>query len=385
MIKILVVIGTRPQIIKAAALSRAIKNDFKNLISEKILHTGQHYDQNMSEIFINELELPLPDYNLNIGSNTHGSQTGKMIEGIEKILLQDRPDAIVLFGDTNSTLAGSIAASKLNIPIIHIEAGLRSYNKSMPEEINRLLCDHVSTILCCPTQNALNNLLKEGFIENNYPPYSIDNPLVLLTGDIMFDNALYYENFTDEKSHIISDLKLKNDEYILVTIHRAYNTDNIERLNYIFKILTDIASYLKTPIVMPLHPRSLQKITLFLRKEIYSNFRNNKFINILQPVSFFDMINLEKNCKFVITDSGGVQKEAYFFKKPVIIFRKETEWIEIVETGAARITDLNEKKIFQAVDYFSKTTFTNFPPLYGNGKAAQYICNIICDLFNFIK
>jgi len=383
MIKILTVIGARPQIIKAAALSRAINNNFKDKIHEKIIHTGQHYDINMSQIFIDELNIPSPDFNLSAGSGLHGEQTSKMIAGIENILISEKPDAIILFGDTNSTLAGAIAASKLHIPVVHIEAGLRSYNKSMPEEINRLLCDHISTLLCCPTEQSLLNLYREGFNKNASAPFSIDNPLVIKTGDIMLDNSLYFSNISDEKSNITNKLNINKDEFILVTIHRPDNTDNTHRLNSIFNALIKISETFQLPLIIPLHPRTKKMMNHILKNEIVNNLKKNYYIRIISPVSFLDMIKLEKNCKLIITDSGGVQKEAFFYGKPSIILRTETEWTEIVESGTAVITDVDINKIFNGTATFLKNSNTlTFPDFYGKGDAALNICNLICDLFN---
>ncbi len=381
MIRLLTIIGARPQIIKAAALSRIIKQKFSDIISEKILHTGQHYDENMSQIFINELKIPSPDYNLTTGSGTHGEQTAKMIAGIEKVLLSEKPDAIVLFGDTNSTLAGAVAASKLFIPVIHIEAGLRSYNKTMPEEINRLLCDHVSTVLCCPTQQALFNLYREGFQKNNSKPYTSDNPLVVKTGDLMLDNSLYFSQLSDKKSSIIKDLNITKNNFFLSTLHRPNNTDDAERLNTIFESFISIAEKFKIPLIIPLHPRTKQKMLELLPSKTKKILNSHTLIKQIPPVSFFDMINLEKNCKLILTDSGGVQKEAFFFKKPCIILRSETEWVEIVESGAAIIANADKNKIFDGVNTFLNDMPDDFPNFYGEGNAAFEICNVICNIF----
>lgn len=381
MIRLLTIIGARPQIIKAAALSRTIKNYFSDIISEKILHTGQHYDANMSQIFINELNIPNPDYNLSVGSGSHGEQTSKMIAGIEEILIIEKPDAIVLFGDTNSTLAGAVAASKLFIPIIHIEAGLRSYNKTMPEEVNRLICDHVSTVLCCPTEQAVQNLYKEGFKNDAKKPYTSDNPLVINTGDLMLDNSLYFSKISNEKSSIINELALSENNFFLATLHRPNNTDVSERLNSIFDAFIHITELFKMPLVIPVHPRTNQKMSQLLNDRIREKLNSSSFIKTIKPVSFFDMISLEKNCKMILTDSGGVQKEAFFFKKPSVILRSETEWTEIVESGAAIIADADNNKIIESVKSFLLNLPTDFPDFYGNGNAANVICSTICNIF----
>ena len=374
MIKIVTIIGARPQIIKAAALSRAIKNHFSDKITEIIVHTGQHYDKNMSQVFFEELGIPEPNYNLNAGSNSHGQQTAQMITGIEKILLEINPNYIILYGDTNSTLAGAIAASKIHIPIVHIEAGLRSFNKAMPEEINRIMCDHTSTLLFTPTLSGLNNLTSEGFNKNNKTPYNADNPGIFHCGDIMYDNSLYFKTISQKSNTIISKYNLKKDNFVLSTIHRNNNTDNPIRLNTIFNSLNKIAQQNSINIIIPLHPRTSKLLNTNLNKELLTLIKSNNHIKIIEPVSFLDMLALENNCKLIITDSGGVQKEAYYFEKPSIILRSETEWVEIVEQGAAIIADANEEKIIDSYNRLTSKKKQSFPLLFGDGKAAEFIC-----------
>lgn len=367
MIKIVTIIGARPQIIKAAALSRAIKENFSNEINEVIVHTGQHYDENMSQVFFDELGIPTPNYNLGVGSSSHGVQTSKMIEGIEEILIKEKPDYLIVYGDTNSTLAGAIAASKIHIPIVHIEAGLRSYNKAMPEEINRICCDHCSTMLFSPTATGYNNLIKEGFNPENKKPYTIDNPGIYHCGDVMYDNSLHFAEMANDKR-----LKTKGN-YILCTIHRNNNTDEPERLSSIVKALLKLSE--EKEIVIPLHPRTKKLLDVNLSSDIYNKLINNERIHIIPPASFLEMIRLEKNADLVITDSGGVQKEAFFFKKPCIIIRSETEWKEIVECGAAIIADANEEKIIDSYYQFIQKENQEYPEYFGDGKAAFFICN----------
>ncbi len=377
MIKIITIIGARPQIIKAAAISRAIRNKFSDKISEIIVHTGQHYDINMSKIFFDELEIPKPDYNLNIGSASHGKQTAMMIEGIEKILLNEKPHSIILYGDTNSTLAGAVAAAKIHIPVFHIEAGLRSFNKKMPEEINRIVCDHASTLLFSPTLTGFNNLIREGFDPDTKPPYNIDNPGIYHCGDVMLDNSIYFSEIAEKKSDILKQLNLSPGKFILITIHRDNNTDNPERLNAIFSALKNIAESQNINIVLPIHPRTSKLLKNNLSSELYQAIKNNPLIKIITPVSFLDMIVLEKNTEMVFTDSGGVQKEAYFFHKPCIIMRSETEWKEIVDNKAAIVADADETKILSAYEYFKKSNKILFPPIFGDGKASEFICEEI--------
>lgn len=379
MIKIVTIIGARPQIIKAAALSRAIKNNFSSQITEIIVHTGQHYDDNMSQVFFDELEIPLPNYNLNVGSGNHGKQTATMISAIEDVLLIEKPNAIVLYGDTNSTLAGAMAASKIHIPVIHIEAGLRSFNKSMPEEINRIMCDHVSTLLFSPTKTGFNNLIQEGFLSQNNAPYSIDNPKIYHCGDVMFDNSLFFSKISDVKTSIINDLKLKNNGFILATIHRNNNTDEPIRLNALFKSLNDISINHQLQIVLPLHPRTSNLLDRNLSKDLAEAIRLNSNFKIISPVSFLEMLALEKNCCLVMTDSGGVQKEAFYFEKPCVILRPETEWIELLENGAALIADADENKIKFSFEQLIAKKDLSFPKLYGDGNAAVFICSEIIN------
>ena len=369
--KIVTIIGARPQIIKAAALSRAIKNHFSDRIQEVIVHTGQHYDDNMSQVFFDELGIPRPDYNLHVGSASHGVQTARMTEGIEEILMKEKPDFIVLYGDTNSTLAGAVAAAKIHVPIVHIEAGLRSFNKSMPEEINRIVCDHCSTLLFSPTLAGVENLKHEGFPMDNDGPYTIDNPKVYHCGDIMYDNSLHFANIAEEKTQIISKLEIENKPFILATIHRDSNTDHPERLSAIFSALIQLSQ--ECQIVLPLHPRTAKLLKTNLNSEKQTQIFNSSSISLTPPVSFLEMIALERHAQLVMTDSGGVQKEAYFFQKPCIILRPETEWVEIVETGNAILADADKHRIMEAWEHFKGNPPTAFPEIFGDGHAAEFM------------
>ena len=373
--KIVTVIGARPQIIKAAALSRAIKTHYADRIQEVIVHTGQHYDDNMSQVFFDELGIPRPNYNLHVGSASHGVQTARMTEGIEAILLKEKPDFIVLYGDTNSTLAGAVAASKIHVPIVHIEAGLRSFNKSMPEEINRIVCDHCSTLLFSPTGAGVENLRHEGFPMDNEPPYNIDNPKVYHCGDIMYDNSLHFADIAEEKTDIIQRLDLANEPFILATIHRDSNTDHSERLNAIFTAILQLSE--ERPVVLPLHPRTAKLLKTNLPEEKQKQLFSSPNIKTIPPVSFLEMIALERHAQLVMTDSGGVQKEAYFFKKPCLILRPETEWVEIVQTGNAILTDADESRIMEAWKHFQSNPPTVFPEIFGDGHAAEFMLDHI--------
>lgn len=375
MLKIVTIIGARPQIIKAAALSRAIRNHFSDQINEIIVHTGQHYDDNMSEVFFRELGIPQPHYNLNVGSASHGVQTARMIEGIEEILIKEKPAWLVLYGDTNSTLAGAVAASKIHVPIAHIEAGLRSFNKAMPEEINRILCDHCSTLLFSPTKTGYKNLMDEGFDSNNQPPFSADNPGIYHCGDVMYDNSRYFVELAMKQSQVLKNNQLIADQYILCTIHRNNNTDEPERLQHIFEALLDIVRQSGKQIALPLHPRTAKLLKTNLSPECYQDVISSPLVHLMEPVSFLDMIALEQYASHVITDSGGVQKEAYFFKKPCIILRPETEWKEIVEVDAAQIADASKTRILEAWNHFIENPPRHYPDIFGDGNAAQFIAN----------
>lgn len=370
--KIVTIIGARPQIIKAAAISREIANNYADKIKEVIVHTGQHYDKNMSEVFFTELNIPRPDYNLNVGSSSHGFQTARMIEGIEEIAVKESPDYVLLYGDTNSTLAGATAAAKLNIPIVHIEAGLRSFNRKMPEEINRIVCDHLSTFLFSPTKTGYDNLINEGFNEGNKEPYTPDNPGIFHCGDIMYDNSLYFAKMASERSTILTDHNLIPDTFVLATIHRDHNTDDEGNLIAIFKALIEIAKDRK--VVLPLHPRTKNKLKSLSNKEFYKQIMREESLILIPPVSFLDMIALEKNSKIVVTDSGGVQKEAYFFNKPCVILRPETEWVEILDTDMARLVSANYEMILETYNTFIGKKGMIFPSIFGEGKASEFIC-----------
>ena len=376
--KILTVIGARPQIIKAAALSRAINNGFSDRIEEKILHTGQHYDANMSTVFFDEMGIPRPHFNLNTGSGKHGVQTAKMIAGIEEVLENETFDAIVLYGDTNSTIAGAVAASKLHLPIVHIEAGLRSFNMAMPEEINRIVCDNLSTVLFAPTQTAVDNLRREGFLSSKATFADGNRRHVFHSGDIMYDNSLYFARIADEKTDILRRLGLEGEKFVLATIHRDNNTDDPERLTAIAEALLEITER-GYKIVLPLHPRTKKLLPQNLSEDDYRRITSNPDIMIIPPVSFFEIIVLERHASLIMTDSGGLQKEAYFFRKPCLILRPETEWVEIVEQHAGIITDADKELIVRSFDEYIDTE-PQFPPLFGDGHSAEFMLDKTLDI-----
>jgi UDP-GlcNAc3NAcA epimerase len=352
--KIVTVVGARPQFITAAIVSRAIQK--RKDMHEVIIHTGQHYDSNMSHIFFEEMQIPKPTYNLEVKENLHGAMTAKMLSGIEKQLLQEKPDVALVYGDTNSTLAASLAASKLHIPVMHVEAGLRSFNMKMPEEVNRILTDKVSTYLCCPTQQAVDNLKHEGFSQSFYH--------IHLTGDVMLDAALYY--FDQSNDTIIEQLNLQKKKFILATVHRPENTDNLKNLASIVEALNTLHD--DQIVIIPLHPRTAKLIHQF-------NIRSD-FI-IIEPVGYFDMLQLLHHCSLVITDSGGLQKEAYFFKKFCIVLREQTEWVELLNNGFCELAGSDSKKITDIAHRLLQSSFIDKAGLYGDGKASEKIVNIL--------
>lgn len=368
--RILTIIGARPQFIKAAALSRAIQEHFSEVITEEILHTGQHYDENMSEVFFQELHIPQPHYQLQVGSGTHAMQTARMMEGIEKVLLEKKWDGVVLYGDTNSTLAGALAAAKCGVPVFHIEAGLRSFNHTMPEEINRLMCDHLSSLLFVPTQAGMDNLEKEGIVSDQNIHFANGKKRkVYRTGDIMYDNALYYGQ-TELKCVEGLPEEVQDRPYILTTIHRNTNTDDKARLEAIVEALLVLAE--EQEVVWPVHPRTRNKINELLTEELRNRLLTHGHVHLLPPLSFLQMTALESHATMIVTDSGGVQKEAYFHRKPSLILRPETEWVEIVEQGAAMLCDADKERIVEAYGVMKERRL-DFPPLFGDGHTAEFI------------
>lgn len=355
--KILTIVGARPQFIKAAMVSRAILRhgvahpDVP--VTEEILHTGQHYDESMSRVFFDQMGIPAPAVNLNVGSGLHGDMTARMLAGIEKEIVDRKPDLVLVYGDTNSTLAGALAAVKLHVPVAHVEAGLRSFNRRMPEEINRILTDHVSSLLFCPTHTAVKNLTDEG-ISNG----------VHHVGDVMYDAALVFGEIAERESTILRDLGLTPNKYLLATVHRAENTDDPVRLQSIMSALQELA--VTETVIFPVHPRTRSKLD-----NPTSNIQNLKFI---PPVSFLDMVQLEKNARCILTDSGGVQKEAYFHGLPCVTLRDETEWVETVKAGWNQVVGADTKKIIAAVQQI-KTGVTI--PEFGRGNCAEDIIALI--------
>ncbi|MFM7006409.1 MAG: non-hydrolyzing UDP-N-acetylglucosamine 2-epimerase [Flavobacteriales bacterium] len=379
--KILTVIGARPQIIKAAALSRAIQTNFQTELEEILVHTGQHYDENMSAIFFSELGIPEPHYNLAVGSGSHGEMTAAMLSGLEAILQKEKPAAVIIYGDTNSTIAAALAAVKIHIPVVHIEAGLRSFNKAMPEEINRIAADHMSSLLFVPTQAGMRNLEREGFELNTKNKANPDQPNVYHCGDIMYDNSLYFAQLSRLKSQILKELNLIANNYILCTIHRDSNTDDPAALQGILIGLLELIAQTGLRVVLPIHPRTKNKINTLLSSDFRAKLDAEARFIFTPPASFLDMIALEENARLIITDSGGVQKEAYFFAKPCVILRDQTEWVEIVETGAAVLTGAHTEKIISASQRLLNQEIKTGQHIFGDGHAAEFICQkILSDL-----
>lgn len=366
--KIVTVVGARPQFIKAAVVSRAIaqhnRQDPTNSIQEVLVHTGQHYDPNMSDVFFAEMQIPHPDYHLGIGGQSHGAMTGQMLEKIEEVILKEKPHVVLVYGDTNSTLAGALAAVKLHIPVAHVEAGLRSHNLRMPEEVNRVLTDQISRWLFCPTETAVKNLENEGFL-------TCRQALVSNVGDVMYDAALFYKQIAKPTEAIAALLSELSGGFYLATVHRSENTDNPTHLSNIISALETISQ--ATPVVLPLHPRT--------RKLLASSNLVPNHIRLIEPVSYFDMITLLNHCQSVITDSGGLQKEAYFFKKPCITLRDETEWVELTDYGFNTLTGANPDQIMSGVRDMENKTIDYSKVLYGTGNASHKIVQALVCTF----
>ena len=360
-LKILTILGARPQFIKAATVSRAISllNEKGHLrIQEVIVHTGQHYDFKMSNIFFDEMNIPNPDYQLECGNLNHGAMTGRMLGEIEEIILKEKPDHVLVYGDTNSTLAGALAASKLHVPLSHVEAGLRSFNMAMPEEVNRILTDRLSSHLFCPSATAVDNLKKEGF---PFETANSNTQNIYIVGDVMYDATLFYANIA-KNTVFLKNWDLCEKNYVLCTVHRAENTDNPERLISIFSALQEIAKSL--PVVLPLHPRTQN----LLKMKGWSKFLES--ITILEPVSYLEMQRLEMGAKVILTDSGGMQKEAFFHRVPCITLRDETEWIETVDLGWNQLVGSDQENLLSAFNNLKDPLADTFIPVYGNGDAA---------------
>jgi len=355
-VKVVSVVGARPQFIKASSVNKALRESGHR---DFIIHTGQHYDYEMSQVFFEELELPEPDINLEIGSGSHGRQTGEMLIQIENVLMAENPDCVLVYGDTNSTLAGALAAVKVHIPVAHVEAGLRSFNRKMPEEHNRVLTDHMSDLLFCPTETAVKHLESEGITQG-----------VHWVGDVMYDSILHGIKIAEKFSNIMDKLDIKPQCYVLATVHRAENTDDHERLMSIFEAFTQITQD-ELSVIIPLHPRTRQCLT-------NSKFKiQNSKLRIIDPVPYLDMLLLEKNARVILTDSGGVQKEAYWFNVPCVTLRDETEWVELVEHGCNVVAGSDKKNICQAYLKMIHRKIDSNTDLYGNGKASHKIVEII--------
>lgn len=347
--KVISIVGARPQFIKAAVVSRVLRKEH----TEILVHTGQHYDDEMSAIFFRDLDIPEPEYNLSIGSGSHGWQTGQMLQGIEKILRNEHPDWVLVYGDTNSTLAGALAAAKLHIPVAHVEAGLRSFNRQMPEEINRVLADHASDLLLCPSQTAVDNLAKEGLTDR-----------VHLVGDVMYEALMFAAKRAPQRSTILEDLDLEEKGYLVATVHRAENTDNPDHLHEILSAF----NALDEPVVFPVHPRTRNAIQRI-------EYTPASHVQLIEPVGYLDMVRLMQASRMVLTDSGGMQKEAYWLKVPCVTLRDETEWVETVAAGWNVIVGADGQRILRAVRSLAPPA--ERPALYGNGQAAERCVDLL--------
>lgn len=353
--KVATIVGARPQFIKMAPISRELD---KIGIDEIIIHSGQHYDYEMDKIFFEQLNVPAPDYNLEVGSGSHGYQTGEMLKRIEEVLLKEKPDLVLVYGDTNSTLAGALAGVKLHIKVAHVEAGLRSFDKKMPEEVNRVLTDHISDYLFAPTETAVKNLHKEGIQEGIY-----------LTGDIMLDALLYNIKIAEKESRILDKLELKPKEYYLATVHRAENTDNRKNIEDIINAFVESGVL----IIFPAHPRTVKALRIY---ELHEKLEKAENIRLIKPIGYLDMLMLEKNARKILTDSGGVQKEAYFLKIPCMTLRNNTEWIETVEDGWNVLVGADKERILRAIKEFEPSG-TTYSYKFGDGKSNKRIVEII--------
>ncbi|TXC76921.1 non-hydrolyzing UDP-N-acetylglucosamine 2-epimerase [Luteibaculum oceani] len=354
--KILTIVGARPQFVKAAVVSRAFAK--ASGFEEKIIHTGQHFDKNMSDVFFEEMEIPKPAYNLEVNSLGHGAMTGRMLEKLEEVFEKEEPDMVLVYGDTNSTIAGALAARKMHIPVAHVEAGLRSFNMKMPEEVNRILTDRISDILYCPTETAIQNLKREG--------YDNIDTVIEKSGDVMYDAALFYKE-KGEASDFVKSLPQNN--FVLCTIHRAENTDDPERLAFIVNALNQLNQ--ETKVVLPLHPRTKKKLAEVGLKLDFET---------IDPVGYLDMVQLLDRCKFVVTDSGGLQKEAFFFKKHCLTLREQTEWVELIENGVNTLINSGEEFTSHAKRLLNETNFPELE-LYGKGNAGEMIVNSLDKYF----
>ena len=355
-LKIVTIIGARPQFIKAATVSRQLKSH----ADEILVHTGQHYDKNLSAVFFHELDIPNPSYNLGVGSGTHGVQTGEMLAKIEAVLIEEAPDWVIVYGDTNSTLAGALAAAKLNIKVAHVEAGLRSFNRQMPEEINRILTDHISDMLFCPSDVAVKNLADEGITQN-----------VHIVGDVMGDSLAYAAEKAKLHSNIVRELGVKAGNYYLVTVHRAENTDNQHRLRNILKAFSD----LDEKVIFPIHPRTKQALETY-HIDVNQLSSNIEFI---APVGYLDMVQLEQSAKMILTDSGGIQKEAYWLRVPSVTLRDETEWVETTQSGWNVLAGADKDKILATVRNFQMPK--EHPNLYGIGQTGEKIVDYLLQYY----
>jgi UDP-GlcNAc3NAcA epimerase len=376
--KILTVIGARPQIIKSAAISSKIAEAYRDKIKEVVVHTGQHYDAGMSDKFFTEWKIPVPQYNLEVGSGNHGKQTGVMLQKLEEVIEHEQPDIVLIYGDTNSTLAAAVAASKMHIPVAHIEAGMRSFNKAMPEELNRVLSDHSSTFLFCPTNEAVKNLKNEGFVGCESHP-NLDCPHVSNVGDIMYDNAIRY-GISDQSARTFSGLKFEPGTFMISTLHRASNTQNAEQVEGILQAINQAGAENGLKVILPIHPRTRAIIGHRAGSDEWKS--KYEFICFTEPLGYTDILWCLNHGKLAITDSGGLQKEAAFFNTPSVVLRTETEWVELVDFGLVKLSDSDENSIISSVSEQLKSEARLPENYYGDGNASGRILDTLVAWFN---
>lgn len=376
MLKILTVVGARPQLIKASALSRAIRSKYADQMDELLLHTGQHYDAGMSEVFFEELSLPVPYLNLGLGTEPPKVQLPKMILGIQEVIQSEAPDRVLVYGDTTSTLAGALAAKNEGVPLVHVEAGLRSYQKSMPEEVNRILTDHLASYLFVPTQQAIDNLKKEGIYHSKpQGKHTPSYPAVVNTGDVMLDNAYYFSKRNNKSTQLLRDLDLDEGGFLILTLHRDFNADDPYRLERLLEEILALVNDLQVQLVFPVHPRT-ESVLKTIQSKVWLKWLMHEQIRLVPPVTYLEMLGLLSACFGVLTDSGGLQKESYFMQKPCLILRESTEWTELLESGYSALIDFSHLEIITSWKKLLSQPRTEMS-LYGNGNAAEQICEFL--------
>lgn len=379
MFRILTVVGARPQFIKAAAISRVLQRQHADQVQELIVHTGQHYDADMSEVFFHELGIPRPAFSLSNVTGSHAERMGAMMTGLERIIANERPDLVLLYGDTDSTLAGALTANRAGIPIAHVEGGVRSRYKAYPEETNRLLTDHLSTLIFCPGSDGMGHLEHEG-LNHSPTPWSADTPGTFQCGDIMYDNSLFFAEQAARTSTVLNSAGVATDGYALITLHRPHNVDDPKVLAPLLEALLAVSEKHELPLVWPVHPRTRQQLGSLPSTALKNRLHDQERIKLLPPAGYLDMVQLERNARIVLTDSGGVQKEAYFFQRPAVVLLDPTPWPELVRSGSAVATGNDPARIIAAAEHLLAATDLTYPPIFGDGRAAEFICDRMLEL-----